>query len=368
MNARLQLIGLTIALMWLAACGAPGSPQPPSLELPRSVQDVAATRKGDHVYLSWTAPTQTTDGQNVRAAKLGPAQVCRATEYPMASCAQVAGSVPAAQIPLAKPGQQAQKVQFTDTLTRDFQQQHSTGFATYAVSVLNWRDRSAGLSNQVRVPLAPVDPPPQQVFSEVTSGSVALWWPDKFPISTSGDLRRSYRVYRREGSGSPVPVTCGPVELPGRVLVDSASCGDANFEWEKTYTYRVTPVAIVAQNGQKLAEVEGDDSPEVKVFTRDIFPPAQPGGLQAVFSGVGQKPFMDLTWAPNTDADLAGYNVYRNESGQPPVKINTELIPTPSFRDDNVQPGRTYYYSLSAVDVRGNESGHSEETSEKVPE
>ena len=56
----------------------------------------------------------------------------------------------------------------------------------------------------------------------------------------------------------------------------------------------------------------------VEVFTRDIYPPAQPGGLQAVFSSVGQKPFIDLTWAPNMESDLAGYNVYRwVEGGQP---------------------------------------------------
>jgi fibronectin type 3 domain-containing protein len=89
--------------------------------------------------------------------------------------------------------------------------------------------------------------------------------------------------------------------------------------------------------------------------------------LQAVFSGVGQQPFIDLTWAPNTDADLAGYNVYRREEGGQPVKINTELVKTPAFRDTNVQSDQTYFYSVSAVDLRGNESRRSEETSESVP-
>ena len=55
--------------------------------------------------------------------------------------------------------------------------------------------------------------------------------------------------------------------------------------------------------------IEGDDTPEVKVFANDVFPPAVPSGLQAVFSGPGQKPFIDLVWAPVSDADLAGYNV-----------------------------------------------------------
>jgi fibronectin type 3 domain-containing protein len=92
-----------------------------------------------------------------------------------------------------------------------------------------------------------------------------------------------------------------------------------------------------------------------------------PTGLQAVFSGPGQPPFIDLVWAPNTDADLAGYNVYRHEPGGPPVKINTELVKTPAFRDANVSAGKVYLYAISAVDARGNESAHSEEASESVP-
>jgi fibronectin type 3 domain-containing protein len=100
---------------------------------------------------------------------------------------------------------------------------------------------------------------------------------------------------------------------------------------------------------------------------RDTFPPGVPTGVQAVASGVGQKPFIDLTWAPNMESDLAGYNVLRREEGAEPVKINSELVKSPAFRDDKVAPGHRYFYSVSAVDLRGNESAHSVETSERVP-
>jgi hypothetical protein len=33
----------------------------------------------------------------------------------------------------------------------------------------------------------------------------------------------------------------------------------------------------------------------------------------------------------------------------------------------NVASGRTYFYSVSAVDIRGNESARSQEASEAVP-
>ena len=113
--------------------------------------------------------------------------------------------------------------------------------------------------------------------------------------------------------------------------------------------------------------IEGDDTPEVKVFADDVFPPAVPSGLQAVFSGPGQQPFIDLIWAPVPDADLDGYNVYRHEEGGTPVKVNSELVKMPAYRDVQVVSGKRYFYSVSAVDLRGNESKRSEEASESVP-
>jgi len=145
------------------------------------------------------------------------------------------------------------------------------------------------------------------------------------------------------------------------------SITDQSFEWEKTYYYRVTTFTVVAQPGKPEVSIEGDDTPEVKVFAHDVFPPAVPSGVQAVFSGPGQQPFIDLIWAPVTAADLEGYNVYRHEAGGVPVKVNTEPIRMPAFRDVQVVSGKKYFYSVSAMDQRGNESARSEEASESVP-
>jgi len=73
-----------------------------------------------------------------------------------------------------------------------------------------------------------------------------------------------------------------------------------------------------------------------------------------------------LVWAPVTDVDLDGYNVYRRQEGSA-VKINAEPLKTPAYRDVSVASGKKYLYSVSAVDVRGNESAHSEEAGESVP-
>ena len=98
-----------------------------------------------------------------------------------------------------------------------------------------------------------------------------------------------------------------------------------------------------------------------------FFPPAVPTGLQAVFLRVGQSPFVDLIWSPDTEADLAGYNVYRREENGEPAKLTSEPVKAPASRDRNEQSGKQYFYSVSAVDVRGNESARSEEASERVP-
>lgn len=363
MKVRLQVIGIILVLAFAAGCGTPGAPLPPSLELPRTVTDLTATRKGNKVMLAWTVPSQTTDGQNIRASRLGPAQVCRAlARYPMPYCTQLAGQVPPEKIPVAKPGQKPNTLTFVDTLTA-VEQQRPTAFAAYAVSMLNWRARTAGLSNQVLVPLAPVIAAPSVPDAQVAADGVLLQWTGAAHEPATPDLGHVYRVYRRVERSNTAGLV-GEVQL----RTDAPETfTDHSFEWEKTYYYHVTPLTIVTQNGQKIAEVEGDDSPEVKVFAHDIFPPAEPTGLQAVFSGVGQKPFVDLSWAPSTDPELAGYNVYRHEQGQPPAKISGELVKTPSFRDANVEFGKTYYYAVSAVDLRGNESGKSGETSERVP-
>jgi hypothetical protein len=71
------------------------------------------------------------------------------------------------------------------------------------------------------------------------------------------------------------------------------------------------------------------------------------------------------------ERDLSGYFIYRRLQGEPAsaaVKLNAQPVSAPAFRDSAIQPGRTYVYSVSAVDEHGNESKRSEESSEQVPQ
>ena len=372
-RTRLHVLILTLATAFLEGCGAPSVPLPPSLELPKPVTDLQATRKADRVSLSWSVPTQTTDGQTVR--HMGPFQVCRTLDSVMKECGTPVGTIAAPSVPQSSSTQRKRGRQksanpsakipasYVDTIPPDLQKENPTGQITYAVLAPNEDGRSAGLSNQVQVPAAPTLPPPEGLQAQVNGDGIVLNWAESPEGQELPHLRHSYRVYRRE-QGSANSIAIGEIPLDASTRVQLV---DHSFEWEKTYDYRVTVVTLISLPGKPAAEVEGNDSTELKVFAHDIFPPAAPAGLEAVASGVGQPPFVDLIWAPNTDADLAGYNIYRHEEGASPVKINSEVVKTPVFRDTTVVRGKKYFYLVAAVDLRGNESARSEEASETVP-
>ena len=404
MKLRIQLLLAMGALIWLPGCAAIGPPLPPSLELPKPPTDLHEARKGDKVTLTWSIPERTTERVGVRY--LGKTRICRsvgAFDVAVApgggaavkECGTPVGeaAAPAGFGGAGKSGAKKVTASFVDNLPWAMQQGNAKAFVTYAVEVLNSDGRGAGISNQVRVPLVPTIAPFSGFTAQPTAPGVVISWQCP-PVAGRrlADVKYLLRIYRRlessaneiriaevdvtecaAGPGGLEPLTSQPSSAAPSGADATAnekivtSFLDQTFEWEKTYFYRSTVVSVVEMAGQPAVEVEGDDTPEVKVFAHDVFPPAVPAGLQAVFSGPGQGPFIDLIWAPVTDTDLDGYNVYRHEDGGAAVKLNSEPVRMPAFRDTQVVAGKTYFYVVSAVDVRGNESGKSEEAGESVP-
>ncbi|OLE14816.1 MAG: hypothetical protein AUG89_00300 [Acidobacteria bacterium 13_1_20CM_4_56_7] len=370
MKLRKLTLGIaTGAVAFLASCGSPGIPEPPSLELARPVSDLRAVRKGNQVHLSWSVPQVTEDHQTFRHT--GPTRICRSVGSPLRDCGTIVTELP----PQTPPAQQRSRFRrrgnpqktppplesYTDQLSPSLEIQSPTSNLAYAVSVLNSYGRSAGLSNQVQVPSAPTLSSPTGLNARLTGDGVRLTW-DALPQPKEiPGVRYAYRIFRRD-------VTTNHDSVAGEVPVGEPNPGllDTGFEWEKTYDYRGTVVTLVEQP-TGAEQVEGDDTPPVRVVAHDVFPPAAPAGLQAVFSGPGQKPFIDLVWAANSEADLAGYNVYRQQRGFIPIKINFDLVNTPAFRDNAVVGGHEYSYAVTAVDAHGNESPRSEEAGEMVP-
>jgi len=352
-----KLAALLFGTALLTSCGSPGVPQAPSLVVARPVTDLKATRKGNKVFLTWTAPTRTTDGHNISHLYHGETQICGNPERAMTQCGTPVAKV---QIPDTN---QAEVMHFTDEIPESIQSMYGNADLFYAVKVLNSYGRSAGLSNQVSVPAAPTIPPPADFRAQLVPEGVQLSWKSgNLPANTSG-LRFAVRIYRHEQAKS-TDLIAGETELAAGL---PQTLTDRNLEWENTYLYRATIVTYIDHSEKNQEQVEGDDTPGVSIFAHDVFPPDTPVGLQAVFSGPGQKPFVDLIWTPDTEADLGGYNIYRREGGTQPVKVSTELVKASAWRDFAVEAGHEYSYSVSAVDVRGNESQRSAEATERVP-
>ena len=349
MKLRLALFSLTI--LGVVGCGTPGAPQPPSLHLPKPITDLKAVRKGDKVYLTWTAPTETTDGEGIRSE--GTVLVCRALQTQAgANCRDKAG-----QVPLQPTNTHADRRQtFVDDVAPVIGENDPRDFFTYNVIAANGRGKTAGASNPVTVFLAPSVPPAKDVRISVQPDTVVLTWTPQSAPAHRLNAQFTQHVYR-EGDGTAQPVLLATLP-PGDAIYK-----DTTFTWEKPYTYTVVGLTkVLSHDGSKtLDEFEGESSTPVKITPHDTFPPAAPQALQAVYS----SGFVDLAWRPNTESDIAGYNVYRG--GQ---KLNDKPVAASAFRDDKLQgvaPGTELMYYVTAVDTQGNESERSQPATERVP-
>jgi fibronectin type 3 domain-containing protein len=108
--------------------------------------------------------------------------------------------------------------------------------------------------------------------------------------------------------------------------------------------------------GGRVLVVRGPESAAVGFAMRDVFPPKGVTGLVAV-PGTGS---IDLSWEAGSEADLAGYRVYRREGEGREVRLNGELVVGPAYRDTTAVAGVTYGYRVTAVDASGNESAAGE--------
>ncbi len=356
------LLVIFLLAVFFVGCASPGAPQPPSLQIPKAVTDLSAQRRGDSVTLTWTAPAETTDGASIKRS--GKVLAKRATSDNSAPA--IVGEVPL--LPTSK-SLTAQKQTVKDSLA-SLLKANTPDFAIYTIEAINNSGKSAGQSNQASVPLVPVMPPPGSINAQVVQPGVSLSWTQHWTPQNQTHLtaRYAYRIMRKLADSDKPPVMVTQVDAANEAM----RVIDTSVEWEKTYQYWITPVTLwqnpAGPDPNSKGEIPGDDSAPVTVAAHDVFPPAAPVGLQAVFSGDPRRPFIDLAWTPNNESDLAGYNVYRRSADEQEFKkLNTELVKTPAFRDNAVQPGTKYIYAVSAVDLRNNESPKSAEASETVP-
>ena len=340
-----------------AGCGTPGAPLPPSLNLPGRVTDLSAGRTGNQVTLNWTTPKKTTDKQLIKGSIT--VRVCRRENdaRPCEDAGEPLLLAPGAAGAFSEP--------LPSTLALG-----SPRILHYFVEMKNHNGKSDGLSNPATV-LAGAPPGPVQGFHAETrkEGVVLTWAPD----GENASIRLQRRLLTPV---APQPkqslLTPPPEPAEQNLLIDDATQGralDQGIRFGQTFEYRAQRVARATVDGNAL-ELDGALSPPLRVDVLDVFPPAAPIGLAAVAT-VGENgaaPAIDLSWQPDTETDLAGYIVYRSEENQPWRRVSpSSPIVAPAFHDAPVEPGHTYHYTVSAVDLSGHQSARSAEAQETVP-
>jgi hypothetical protein len=89
--------------------------------------------------------------------------------------------------------------------------------------------------------------------------------------------------------------------------------------------------------------------------------------LQGTGVGGGSGHVVDLSWEAST-SQVIGYNVYRGiNSGGPYARINSSPEAGTVYADSSVQTGTKYYYVVTSVNNKGQESSYSNQASASVP-
>ena len=357
-----RVLGILFSALALAGCGAPGEPQPPSPPVPSAITDLTAHQQGHGVQLVFTLPGRTTAGE--RLAEPPATEIFRGelkTDGKLDNKSfRLVYTIPGE---LSENYALAGKMQFTDAIPADELRTNPGLRLVYRVRTRASKKKNSADSNTVAVKLYAVADKIPSLAAEVTENAVELAWPA--PVSASGgEAVAAYHIYRGElDANSPAPadgdLAAAKWKNPLLLLApaESNSYRDTFFEFGRTYAYVVRSVIIVDGD-----PIESDDSAPAVVTPRDTFPPAVPQNVvAAVLPTAAGGQVVDLSWAINVEPDLAGYRIYRSEKeGEPGAVLRTELLASPAYRDPSVLSGHRYWYSVTAVDRAGNESGRSD--------
>jgi hypothetical protein len=323
---------LLVAVLLLTGCGYEGDPKPPALMRPLKATDLSAVEHGAKIVVSFTLPSETTEGLPIHPApdvelRIGALPSPWNLEKWVAGSDRVpVPSQPAVPIPANAPATPATTRARLARRVEIDAAQYVGKSAVVGVLVHGPKGRDDGWVT-FGIEVVPVLSAPRDVKATDAPNAVHLTWVGDAP---------SYRVFHRLMAGNAADADWVPIGTS-----TTSSFDDKTFEYGKTWQYYVQATRSA---GDGTAESEA--SVALTFTPKDIFPPAVPTGLTVI---VGAKS-AELSWDSVTDADLAGYRVYRNG-----LKIADSLT-TPSYSDKDVVVGGQYRYQVSSVDLSGNES------------
>lgn len=340
-------------------CGKRRPPQPPVERIPQRTEALSGVQRGNQVLLSWPAPRRNASSGSVQSIRR--VDVYRVaerldaprpmTEEEFGARATLIGSVPYDAIQKA-----------TDNLTYidRLELAGEPSRLRYAVRYVNAAGQRAAFSNFLLIePAAKIAEPPANLAAGITETSIALKWePPKQNIDGSTPVNLlGYNIYRLTASQTE------PGQIPvNQALITTPEYQDRNFKFGEKYTYVVRSVSL----GTLARPVESLNSNSVEATPEDKFAPSAPSGL-SIAAAPGR---LAIFFAANPEADVAGYLIYRSTDPNAPrpwTLLTPALLTRTTFTDENVDPGKTYYYYVIAVDAAGNRSQPSEVVSEMVP-
>ena len=377
---RFPIFYFLFSIFILYGCAAPGEPIERKPPTPIPVADLTASQSGNDVILTFTLPRDSVEKREI----LKPISIDVYRNFepvpPGNSPAAFAPANPTLLLtipPSMVDGYTVQgQTRFVDSLRAEDLAPGGRE-AVYLVRVFVSPKKLSANSNVAALTVYPAANPIADLKAEFQRAGVALSWtpPEKTLIGNAPNIA-SYRVYRAEiesaQNASAASPAAGGTEAPNTKvpfarIAEPASPPyiDTQAELGKTYVYSVRSVAQYPG-----VQIESLDSNFATITPKDVFPPPAPQDLVAAFvpAAGGAPGYLDLSWSINAATDIAGYNVYRSEdSARPGTRVNSELLLTPAFRDMNAVPGRTYFYTVTAVDRSGNESSASPPASGSVP-
>ncbi len=363
---RVKLIkALCLCVLVLAsACGKRRPPLPPVERVQQRTEFLSGAQQGNEVILSWPAPQRNAPDSSVQSIRRidvyrlaeKPGAPLALTEDEFSARATLIGSVTYEQIQTAG-----------DTLTyRDVLE--LAGQPTrlrYALRYVNASGQRAAFSNFLSIePAARVaQPPTVTAQAKVAEDSITIsWQPPAANIDGSTPVNLlGYNVYRSDESQTNIGN-----QAINSALISGTEYADKNFQFGKDYRYIVRAVSLGTGGGQ----VESLNSNSISVSPRDVFPPAAPE-RPSVAAPEPSSARLAIFFAANKETDIAGYNIYRSTDPDLPkanwTRLNQTLLTRTTYQDDKIEPGKTYYYYVTAVDKAGNVSPPSEVGSEKAP-
>ena len=219
----------------------------------------------------------------------------------------------------------------------------STSVLTYKLKAV---DSASNESDEISIVIRPLGsgpPAPTGLAGTATDQAVHLTW-----TAVTDDDLAGYNVERRiPPGGGWGAINTSPVVLPEFL--------DVGLVNGTTYQYRVVAVDT---SGRVSAP-----SNVVSLTPVDNVPPSTPTGVKVVAGREADR--IVISWQAVLDPDLSTYTVYRatssGGSGTPITGLTTDEY------EDTVTSGTTYYYTVTATDLTGNESSSVGRTRRSAP-